>query len=226
MAIDTGVIVDADINASAAIALSKLASDPLARANHTGTQAGTTVDASTTSARGTIEIATTAEVLTGTATDLAVAPGSLGDLTKIARLTGNFNMTQSNTVLENITGLSFAIAENEVWEMYGVLQLQSPSTTSDFRVGWTGPVSLSTSLPAFLVPNTPGAANPRFELVSYGSYIQCGGVAATPIPVQVSGLLVNGATAGTVQLQIAQNTSTAELNQVLTGSYLRARRIA
>ena len=42
-AIGTNTIVDADINASAAIALSKLASDPLARANHTGTQLAATV---------------------------------------------------------------------------------------------------------------------------------------------------------------------------------------
>jgi hypothetical protein len=36
-------IVNDDINASAAIALSKLATDPLARANHTGTQAASTI---------------------------------------------------------------------------------------------------------------------------------------------------------------------------------------
>lgn len=41
--IASGVIVDDDINAAAAIALSKLASDPLARANHTGTQTKSTV---------------------------------------------------------------------------------------------------------------------------------------------------------------------------------------
>jgi hypothetical protein len=41
--IANGAIVDADINASAAIALSKLATDPLARANHTGTQAASTI---------------------------------------------------------------------------------------------------------------------------------------------------------------------------------------
>lgn len=38
-----GTIVDADINASASIALSKLATDPLARANHTGTQTASTI---------------------------------------------------------------------------------------------------------------------------------------------------------------------------------------
>jgi hypothetical protein len=42
-AIAANTIVDADINASAAIALSKLATDPLPRANHTGTQAASTI---------------------------------------------------------------------------------------------------------------------------------------------------------------------------------------
>lgn len=41
--ITDGTIVNADISGSAAIALSKLATDPLARANHTGTQAASTV---------------------------------------------------------------------------------------------------------------------------------------------------------------------------------------
>ena len=38
-----GTIVNGDISSSAAIALSKLATDPLARANHTGTQAASTI---------------------------------------------------------------------------------------------------------------------------------------------------------------------------------------
>lgn len=41
--IASGVIGDADIAAGAAIALSKLATDPLARANHTGTQTASTI---------------------------------------------------------------------------------------------------------------------------------------------------------------------------------------
>ena len=40
---DINDLVDADISASAAIALSKLATDPLARANHTGTQLAATI---------------------------------------------------------------------------------------------------------------------------------------------------------------------------------------
>lgn len=40
---DTGTIVDSMVSSSAAIALSKLATDPLARANHTGTQLAATI---------------------------------------------------------------------------------------------------------------------------------------------------------------------------------------
>jgi len=46
-----GTIVNADINASAAIALSKLATDPLARANHTGTQTASTISDFSTAVR-------------------------------------------------------------------------------------------------------------------------------------------------------------------------------
>lgn len=41
--VHSGDIVDADISSSAAIALSKLATNPLARANHTGTQTASTI---------------------------------------------------------------------------------------------------------------------------------------------------------------------------------------
>ena len=43
LTITPGIIDNADINTSAAIALSKLATDPLARANHTGTQTASTI---------------------------------------------------------------------------------------------------------------------------------------------------------------------------------------
>lgn len=50
--ITDGSIVNADISTSAAIALSKLATDPLARANHTGTQAFSTITNTPTTLAG------------------------------------------------------------------------------------------------------------------------------------------------------------------------------
>lgn len=57
--ITDGTIVNGDISASAAIALSKLATDPLARANHTGTQAASTISDFAETARDTIGTALT-----------------------------------------------------------------------------------------------------------------------------------------------------------------------
>jgi hypothetical protein len=48
----SGAIVNADIASNAAIALSKLATDPLARANHTGTQTASTISDLATTVQG------------------------------------------------------------------------------------------------------------------------------------------------------------------------------
>ncbi len=53
--IANGTILNEDINASAAIALSKLATDPLARANHTGTQTASTISDFTIAAQTAVD---------------------------------------------------------------------------------------------------------------------------------------------------------------------------
>jgi hypothetical protein len=112
-----GTILNADINASAAIALSKLATDPLARANHTGTQLAATVSDFDTQVRTsrldqmaapTASVALNAQKITGLAdptlaqdaatkayTDLqitnliAAAPGALDTLDELAAALGD-----------------------------------------------------------------------------------------------------------------------------------------
>jgi hypothetical protein len=69
-----GAILNVDINAGAAIALSKLASCPLARANHTGTQAASTIsDFDTEVANNTAVTANTAKISYSCAASTAVA---------------------------------------------------------------------------------------------------------------------------------------------------------
>jgi hypothetical protein len=76
-----GTIVNSDINASAAIALSKLATDPLARANHTGSQTASTISDFDT------------QVRTSKVTDLAAPTGSFSmnsqKITSLATPTDN-----------------------------------------------------------------------------------------------------------------------------------------
>lgn len=70
--ITDGTIVNGDISASAAIALSKLATDPLARANHTGTQTAATISDFAEVARDTIGSA----LVAGEGIDITVNDGA------------------------------------------------------------------------------------------------------------------------------------------------------
>jgi len=71
--ITDGAIVNADISDSAAIALSKLATDPLARANHTGTQDAATIGSGTLETAR-LDVASQAQAEAGTATDKVMTP--------------------------------------------------------------------------------------------------------------------------------------------------------
>ena len=79
-----GAIVNADVNASAAIALSKLATDPLARANHTGTQLASTVS----------DFATTV------ASTAALKANNLSDLTNVS--TARTNLALGGAAVLNV----------------------------------------------------------------------------------------------------------------------------
>jgi len=103
-------IVNEDISASAAIALSKLATDPLARANHTGTQAAGTIT-------GLASVATS-----GSASDLGT--GSLPD----ARLS-------SNVALENVAN-NFSAAQTV--SVNGAASTPALSLTGAGFTGGTG----------------------------------------------------------------------------------------
>lgn len=72
--IAAGVIVDADINASAAIALSKLATDPLARANHTGTQTASTISDFTTA----VQAISVGGDVSGTVSNIQIVANAVG----------------------------------------------------------------------------------------------------------------------------------------------------
>lgn len=86
--IAAGTVVNADISASAAIALSKLASDPLARANHTGTQLMSTISNAGNSA--TLNVGTS----TGT-----VAAGDDSRITGAAQKSANLSDLDRKSVV-------------------------------------------------------------------------------------------------------------------------------
>ena len=105
-------IVNEDINSSANIALSKLASDPLARAGHTGNQAASTIsDFDTEVANNTAVAANTAKTgitsgqageITANTAKTGITSGQAGEITaNTAKI--SYSTTASNTVAANTT---------------------------------------------------------------------------------------------------------------------------
>ena len=108
--IANNTILNEDINSSANIALSKLASDPLARAGHTGTQAASTIsDFDTEVANNTAVTANTAKISYSTAASNAVAANTA----KTGITSGQTSAITANTAKTGITsGQASAITAN------------------------------------------------------------------------------------------------------------------
>ena len=104
-----GTIVNADINASAAIALSKLATDPLARANHTGTQTASTISDFTSTVQSAISAASGVSYSAGV---ISLASG-----------TGGAGLTYSSGVLAVGAGTGISVAADSISVAYGTTSI-------------------------------------------------------------------------------------------------------
>ena len=102
--VQAGSIVNSDIAANAAIALSKLATDPLARANHTGTQPSSTIS----------DLATTVKAYTLDEFADPVAPINMNGyrITGLAEPVGSTDAATKNYVDSSVAGLTWKAAVN------------------------------------------------------------------------------------------------------------------
>ena len=100
-----GTIADADINASAAIALSKLATDPLARANHTGSQAASTISDFNEAAQDAIGNAVgTGLSYNDTTGAISVTTNTYDAYGSASTVAGNLSTHESDTTTHGTTG--------------------------------------------------------------------------------------------------------------------------
>lgn len=147
-----------------------------------------------------------------------------------ARLTADTTPVVSSTTLVNATGLGLTVVASSVYVIDGWIQYAS-ATGADIRIGWTIPASATLSWSAMGYSPTVGSgglgdvnANARNRSVSY---IALGGINVnTETAAYISGLLVVGVTAGTAQVQFAQDASTASNTLIYRDSWVRARRVA
>lgn len=137
----------------------------------------------------------------------------------------------SSTTLQNDDALFVSVAASATYRMDLLLLHDSDATAAaDIKVGWTGPAGATmhwgvvgantASTSSTTVPNSNMQTALITETASFG------GGDSTGTTALVAGTLVTSTTAGTLQLQWAQETSNAVATNVRAGSHLVLTRIA
>jgi hypothetical protein len=169
-----------------------------------------------------LAVGTNGQVLTAdstAATGLAWAAASSGGATiKTVRKSANQSVT-SSTTLVNDTHLKFAVAANETFIFQIWLWVYADNGTPDIKLTVTGP---SGSTIAFS-PSTyyaTGDGTTALGTVTTGGGTFGAFVDANERNQLYFGSILNGSTAGDLQLQWAQNTSSATSTTVKAGSYI------
>ena len=215
-----GASVNVDIGAGAGITVN--ADDVAVDVLTTGTTA-------TTSSNSGLETdASGVRLIGGCANGDVLAWNAAGSVWECSANDGIFTTSTSSnqiigntTTLTNVTGMSFNIAANEEWYFEFTLQINADAT-DDLNVAITCPAGATASFGVESVEQASGEGD-----------IDCGtrsGNIATSNGdevYRVSGTVLNSTTAGTVQLQLSENTVADAANNitVFAGSSLHALRI-
>lgn len=146
--------------------------------------------------------------------------------TQWARKTAN-EVVNNSTTFQNDDHISFTVAANGWYALEGYFVYTSPGT-ADIKFNWTGPAGTSLFWTNFAV-NT--AALAEYNVVveglnAAGSARGVGGNDATTMSMQPKGVVVVSSTAGTFQLQWAQNAAVASATTMLAGSWAKLTKIA
>lgn len=149
----------------------------------------------------------------------------------VTRATVDQSVT-NNVVLASATNMSFAIAASEEWVADFDLDIGDAGGTTGLQLAVTVPASATLNAIAAIVPNaggsiltntlvrrtTTGGASLNFTTTDINSCL--------PSLVRVSIWVLNSTTPGTVQLQIAQSTTSGTAITLRKGSHMRANRVA
>jgi hypothetical protein len=157
--------------------------------------------------------------------------GITGGLAVVTAVTGSdVTHAQSDTNLSNITGLTFTIgaSSTEVWQVMALLEMSATTNAVDMKFGWTVPASAtmrwghinSTSAGYYSAATTTGTV-----MVDQTGIVASGTVSGV-LGEMLAGKVYGGGTGGAVQLQFAQNTSSATDLIALKGSTLLAWKVA
>lgn len=141
-----------------------------------------------------------------------------------ARKTSDQSIT-SSAVLTDVTGVNFAVAASEVWAFQAFLTYTAAAAgPPDIQFSFTGPAG-STVL--FSLPGNVGTGDTlALSLTAAGGTGIAAGADAAQRGYPAMGTIVNSTTAGNLQLQFAQNSSSASAAVIKANSWLLGFRIA
>lgn len=151
----------------------------------------------------------------------------LGQVTDAAAADQSLTTT---TALTDATDLKFTIGANEEWSAEFVLDIGAALATTGIKVAVNAPVGATINVMASLSPNAFGAANDGNKrtttIATAIDFTAAGQVGVGNAGLRVSLWVLNGTTAGTMQLQFAQSTSSGTALTLRKGSHVFASRIA
>lgn len=132
----------------------------------------------------------------------------------------------SNTTLANDAVLVLATAANATYQVEGELFFDGAHSPGDLKFGLTVPASATFTWGFLNFPATVGTGNLTLNSLTAASSgtIACAG-AGTVVTAMIWGTYVTSSTAGNLQLQFAQGTSSATDTIMDSGSRLIAWRI-
>jgi hypothetical protein len=153
----------------------------------------------------------------------AVPAGGAG--ATIVRKTAD-EAVNNSTVLQDDNHLLLAVGANEVWLFEFYLLQQSVSTTADIKFGFSYPAGCTIywGIPSENWVGVATANDPTSVTIETGTRSK--GTGNRTQAIWMSAIVVNGANAGTVNLQWAQATATVEDTKMLTNSVLLAHKVA
>lgn len=137
-------------------------------------------------------------------------------MTQTWRCTSN-NTHNASETLTDVTGLKFFVGASERWE-FSVRATALIGATPDIKVAFTVPSGATIGGLAKRIDAAAIAAVLDTDLTSAAALVS----AAAGVGVEIDGEVLNSTTPGWVQLQVAQNTSTAEDTIIYAGSFVTA----
>ena len=198
------------------------------------TPAGLVSRIATESRSGLVEKATQAEADAGTDATRYMTPDLVKHRIDAQSITvvKTSNQSSTSSIFQNDNDLLFSIGANEIWA-FTILLIVSGNPISDIKVTVTAPSGASWKLGG-IGPTTnahpPNADNVNFDAQRSTDHVVLRrsdyGIGTIPGAIVLFGSVINGATAGTLQLQWARVGDSNNPTIVESGSFLQATRVA